>query len=252
MIQNILSRNKKDLQKGQSMLEFIVVFFSLLLCTLAIIEVCRFLAFRNKLHGATLHALEEVFYSDIDLREKGYIPKEKIDIKLENKALKKSIKYNILSLLRYESMDKISMEKTDSSNKFITIEKFDIRIDGKFIYDKRNNIASGIYLETQTCLPVLFSSFFNQFSTNSTLGHKKEKRSCLGRFMKNFPYSLFWYHVRTAVYAPWPATTEIYTNGIGIPKKFSFLNQGINKDIESFLDTGNISYYLEKKMSHEL
>ena len=74
----VLSK-KINSEIGQTMIEFLIVYFFLFLCFVSVIEISRLLAFKNSLQAVTSYIAHKIAYSQIDLLNKGILNSEKLN-----------------------------------------------------------------------------------------------------------------------------------------------------------------------------
>lgn len=185
MITNIL---RMRIERGQTLVEFILCFGLILVTLFLSIEVIRLLAFQSFFERSAYVAVKRIVLKELSL-----FSQEKLNDAYVRKTVEKVLK------------NKISKEGFF----FSTLTR---KIKPQFhIYSHvLNHVAGsrypGIYLKINLCLPTLFQDL---------LGSRKkfQYRDCLGMF-QNHSQSLSMIRVRTAVFVPLPASHEIFYHGL--------------------------------------
>lgn len=238
-------------ESGQTLIETLIVYSCLFFCAFFVIEVTRFLAFKNCLQAATSYIVHQISYSQIDLLQKNKIPSqygiyENIDKKFEDSITSALEKYLNSISTTFFSYD--NNEKNKSQNGVLFLTHHDVRVYLKFVNDSKN-LPAGVYIESQSCLPVLFSSFFRHFKDKSNLGNPihSDSKNCLGHFNSSPQIPLYWLRARVAAYSPWPASTQIFNAGLAQPAQFDFLEQENRDDVLNALDSQNLSKFFTLK-----
>ncbi|WGL60192.1 hypothetical protein QEJ31_01060 [Pigmentibacter sp. JX0631] len=222
---------------GLTLLEFVFIFPTIIFLAISIVEISRLYSFKLFLQAIT---------NDISI----YLSHQKLKINISSDSeiddIKNEIKKNIVI-----KIDNFPTYKIQSNYEKIGKYSNSIYLDIVFIDSIKEKIPSGIYLKINTCLPLLFSKFLNEyFYKEISIGKKSENnsnknRNCLGHFLTyETKESVFYFRVRSAAYIPWPASTNIFLKGLYIPDKFygmetinetekrNFFMQNIGKNLE--------------------
>ena len=205
---------------GQIIIEFIVTYSLLLICLFAVIEIARLIAFKNCLQSTTSYLAHKIAYSQIDLVQKNLILNQDGIYENENKNIADKLSIEIEKNLNLISTTLFSFDNTG----VLYLNKQDVRVYLKLV-NNSELLPSGVYIEAQTCLPVLFSSYFRHFKGKSQVGNtiQDDSRTCLGHFNSSPRIPLYWFRVRVAAYSPWSASTQIFNHGLALPQQFELL-----------------------------
>ncbi|KAB8033220.1 hypothetical protein [Fluviispira multicolorata] len=238
-------------QKGQVLLEGLVANLILFLCAFSIIEIVRLLAFKAVLHSVVSDLTLQISHSELALKRAGIISQNSVNSSLDNVSYENEIKNSFRKVLSLFPTSRISFanEKNSSQSVVYALPQYNFLIRIDFIFTAKPN-PSGVYMKVNTCLPVLFASFFNN-SKNSEevkIGRESQKkRNCLGQFSNtNFLNQLFWFRIRSSSYAPWPASTQIYEKGFALPRSVIGLEDNIIKETKIFINDQNLTPYFFK------
>ncbi len=234
-------------ENGQTLIESLIAYTLLFLCTFFVIEIARLLAFKNCLQAATSYIAHKVAYAQIDLLQKNTLKNQSEVIINGNKDISKKISNEMegyinkisTTLFSYDSKENIP-----SSSDVLYLEKHHVNLYLKFINNSAD-ASPGVYIESQTCLPVLFSSYFKKIKGNSEVGTtvKDLSRTCLGHFNTSSVLPIFWFRVRVSAYSPWPASTQIFHSGLALPEKFSFLEKENTNDALSAINNFKLTNF---------
>lgn len=251
-----MQKNKK--QYGQSMIESLIVISILLIVCYGSIEIMRLLAFKSVLHSITSYISHQIAYKQLSLIQKKIIP-ENENILLKNSIVKKNASEQINQQLASLYSSKISFgHRQKDESKVLFVQKHMTSIDIKIINSpiNPNQLPAGVYINVRACLPVLFFSYFaNMPSKTIIIGEKsdeKDERNCQGLYSNNLFSPLFWFKVRSAAYSPWPASSEIFRNGIGVPEEFPGLNNKTRKETTEKIFTTNLTPYFSDEVKNAL
>jgi len=232
---------------GQALVESILVYALLFLCAFAVIEITRLIAFKNCLQSSTSYIAHKIAYSQIDLLQKNKISNHTGIYENDNKQFSKKISTEIESYLNTISTTFFSYDNPENNKDksgVLYIKKHDVRVYVKLVYNSQL-LPSGIYIESQTCLPVLFSSYFRHFKEKVDIGKsvQNDSRTCLGHFNASLRIPLYWFKVRVFAYSPWPAATQIFQYGLALPDKFEALEQENRKDVLTAIESHPLTQY---------
>ena len=248
---------KKD--GGQALIEFIISFFLLFLCSLSIIEVARLISFKNSFQAATSFVTHKIAYSQIDLIENEIIQKNTDIYNMDNSKFIDNVSNEIENYFKNNSIRLYSFDNnsTNSMSNVLALDEQNVRTRIKIV-NYSSTLASGVYLESQTCLPVLFSIYFkfigqkgNTHSIEVGNSVSNQKRTCLGYFNTNKSLPLSWFSIRVAAYSPWPASTQIYYHGIPQPVETKILEQENAMDIQQTIKKNNLTRFFYKEKNYE-
>jgi hypothetical protein len=241
-----ISKTKKSNESGQSLFEFLITIFIIILCTFSVIEISRFISFKNCLQASTSYLAHKIAYNQIDLINKRLLSNEDEIIIDENNQVSKNVSEEIEKTLNTIATSLISFDFSDSSENVHTIEKYDVRVNLKII-NNTNSLPSGVYIEAQTCLPILFAGFFKNSSQSNEIGKvsKFKNRTCLGQFNSSSNLPLSWLKVRVAAYSPWTPALQILQKGIATPEQFKYLEKENRQDSIEFINSGHLLEYFD-------
>lgn len=255
------------LESGQTLVEFVITYLLLFLCALAVIEIARLIAFKNCLQSVTSYLAHKIAYTQIDLMEKHKIPEQGGIFENENRKFSDQISGEIENYLNLIASTRFSYDNNETNTNqsgVLFIKKHDVRVYLKFVNNSQS-FPSGVYIESQTCLPVLFSSYFRHFKTfhnekgvrnwseenivssasagNVEIGKRVEgqDRTCLGHFNFSSKVPLQWFRVRVSAYSPWPASTQIFKHGLALPPRFKSLEQENRNDILKAINSNKLT-----------
>lgn len=242
---NIFSTSKNH--RGQTLIEFLITFSILILCSWVVIEVSRLIAFKNCLQAATSYVAHKISYSEIHYLQTNVLDtnlnmaknkRERISLKISSE-LENYLEKIMTTHFSYDNR----LDQNENSD-LLYIKKHDIRVYLKLVSSDKK-LSSGVYLQTQTCLPVLFSSYFRNFKSKNEIGKTvaDDSRSCLGHFHSSPLSPLYWFRVRVAAFSPWPASTEIFSHGLTPPKQFELLEQDNRNNILTAIKTEKLSLF---------
>ncbi|MES2616186.1 MAG: hypothetical protein V4591_12325 [Bdellovibrionota bacterium] len=225
------------------MIESLITYFLLFLCAFSVVEIARLITFKNCLQAANSYIAHKIAYSQIDLTQKNLLSKNSGEN--DKKELSKKVSNEIENYLNKISSTLISYDnkEKDSAGVYF-IKKHDVRVRLKFVYNS-NALPSGVYIESLTCLPVLFSSYFRHIKDKTQVGKLShdDSRTCLGNFNSSVQLPLYWFRVRVAAYSPWPASTQIYNSGLALPNKFEALEQDNRIDALAAINSGKLTEF---------
>ena len=177
-------------ERGQALIEFIISFFFIFLCCISLIEIARLISFKNSFQAATSYVTHKIAYSQIDLLEKNIIQKNRETYNMDNSKFMNNVSNEIETYFKNNSIRLYSFDNnnTNRNENVLALEEQNVRTRIKIV-NNSSTLASGVYLESQTCLPVLFSIYFKflgeKINTSSLeVGNSVEnnKRTCLGYF----------------------------------------------------------------------
>lgn len=233
--------------RGQALVESLFVYIFVFLMSFCVIEIARLQAFK-----ALLQTSVNYYAKYLSLEEMRLIKNHTFDLnskKIEsNTMFEKRFALLIekdLSLMGTSSFAfDHAVQKKYKNNVWLKID---------FIAQHTSQSPPGIHIKAQTCLPVLFSSFFQIFlpKNNIEIGRKindpANERNCLGEFVRTNKNTalfqaktpVFWFRVRAAGYSPWPASTQIFFKGLGISKKIHFIDDSQREKFIKRLDEVN-------------
>lgn len=237
------------------MLESLIVYVLLFLCTFAVVEVARLIAFKNSMQAITSYIAHKIAYSQIDLTKKNILYETMSNVPNRNNIQNKNYLTSKISreISSYLNGIKISLISFDHNNDFkkstdvLSIENRAVRVDLKA--DRK-----GFYLESQTCLPVLFSLYFRSLHKKVHVGEKKggSGKDCLGRFNSSSNLPIYWFTVRVAAFSPWPASTEIFNRGLAQPKKFESLEALNREHVLNTISSHNLTQYFNTEKNKNI
>jgi hypothetical protein len=257
---------KNGNQSGQSLIENIVANFILLLCAFSVIEVSRLLAFKSYLQVLGADTVRQISFSQLSLIRGGVIPKLYEQNEIQMKIFEKKIKKNIEKKLNLfqTSLFSFDKRKSNQNQEFLYLEEHHISLQVSFIYGEKSNMKSkkvpGVYLKINSCLPVLFSGYFRNFTkhdkiipqigkaiSDKNLSEEESSRNCLGYYSSsNILAPLFWFRVRSAAYFPWPASSSIYEKGFSFPNNVSGIENKYRENVFQSLENVDLSLFFNE------
>jgi len=215
-------------QKGQGVVEYLLVCLILLLCTYIVIEIVRFLSFKIVLQTAVSFRTNEIAEIHYDLLQKGIVKQNILIQNLKDKGFIDLYSSAIEEDINNLNTSKISYDEKKGKGGVLFIKKHSVKLTIHFVNEGNTEKAPGVYVKAQSCLPVLFSYFYKNQS-RITVGKKvlqeDDNRNCLGQFTSSSASPIFWFSVRAAAYAPWPASTDIYQKGFPLPLEMKMMSQ---------------------------
>lgn len=251
-----MQKNKK--QNGQSLIESLVVISILLLTAYGSIEIMRILAFKSVLHTVTSYLSHQIAYNQLAFIREKDIPEKENSILTKSK-IKDDAAQQINHQLNSLYSSQISLDanrKSDNSILFIKEHMTALSIHIVNSSHHTQSLPAGVYINAHACLPVLFSSYFKITPAKETkIGVKsddEENRNCLGLYSNNVFSPLFWFQIRSASYSPWPASSEIFQHGLGIPQEVPGLKTSHRqKTIEKILSMDLLPYFNSRTRNEE-
>lgn len=222
--------------KGQALVESLFTYLLIFLTSFCVIEIARLQAFKMLLqisvnYYAKYLALDEmkiIRNHEFILDSKKIISSHKIESQLK-KFIADDLALMGTSLFSFDHNTKKLSHHT-------------IWVDVDLLAQQTSQSPPGIHIKAQTCLPVLFSGFFNSFLHNLQIGRAindpNHERNCLGEFIhahqnENTQTPLFWFRIRAATYSPWPSSTQIFYKGFAMPQKIRLIEA---EQYKKFLD----------------
>jgi hypothetical protein len=246
---------RSDMNSGQTLVEFIIVYVLLFLCAFAVVEIERIIAFKNCLQASTSYIAHKIAYSQIDLLKNHKITDQTGIYENDNKQFSKKISTEIESYLNKISTTFFSYDNNENAANEAGvryIKKHDVRVYLKLANNSKS-LPSGIYIESQTCLPVLFSSYFRHFKEKFEVGKSlqddTDSRTCLGHFNASSRIPLYWFKIQVFAYSPWPAATQIFKHGLALPDKFEALEQENRKDVLAAIDALPLTQFFNSTLN---
>jgi len=242
-------------EKGQALVESLIVFGILFMVVFATIEVARLLAFKNCLQSISSDIAEQISYNQLGLIRKNIIPEQSSNLNQVDPIFIKELQEQVAHKLNHFSTALISFDKRESNKNqnLLYLNKQESRVYLKFIKDKK---SAGVYIQINTCLPVLFSSYFRTFAKNispkTEIGHKiknnpggESNKNCLGEYTSRSIFApLLWSSVRATAYMPWPASTQIFNNGLALPEETYGLEKKNRTAVLDMLSQTNLTKFL--------
>lgn len=231
-------------QTGFATIEYLISFPLVFISFLFVLEIIRLSAYKTQMQILSNTQARLIAYRQIELMEKGIVPKNEMILNVEKNVLIDDIKKNMSDQLDKNQMQLISFDQFDGSKQGVLKTKHsEIDVSIKIVTTKKikNNLRPGVYVKVTSCLPVLFSGYFRHFfndqkiNVGKSVGKETENRTCLGQFSGSSIEPFFWFRVRTASYAPWPASTGIYLKGYAQPDQLFGLEDKYRKEISDFV-----------------
>jgi hypothetical protein len=151
--------------------------------------------------------------------------------------------------------------KKDQEREVLYLTKPDLDISISFVNQAQpaSKQQPGVYIKVNSCLPVLFSSYFQNISKDKSIeiGRKvknpNQNRTCLGHFSNSKFAPLFWFRVRASSYSPWPAASEIYLKGYAFPKNIYGLENEYRQDVRRGIEELNLAkFFLGSKNDEKI
>ncbi len=218
-------------QSGQALVESLITYFLLFLVSFSVIELVRLQTFKMLFQVSVNYYAKYIALDEMSFIRNQYFANNP-DTSFASTKLEAKIQYAIQKDLARLGTSLVSFE-ADSTifTKHQINTKIDLIKDHKKYKTQNESYFAGVHLKATTCLPVLFSSFLNRFTgpEKVVIGRKTQddpfNRDCLGQFFSSNKAPKIWFRVRAAGYSPWPASTQIFYHGIGIPKKFKLIDQ---------------------------
>ncbi|WP_186645141.1 hypothetical protein [Fluviispira vulneris] len=241
-------RKKTELTSatGQVLIEALISQVILALSAFALIEIARLLAFKAVFKAAVSDIALQISHSELALKRNRAIPQSHSNSSFKSEIYDDNIKKQLHHTLKLFPTSFISFEKElNAENIWVySIPHHTYTISLQFVFSHFSH-PEGVYLKVTTCLPVLFSSFFNP---SIQVGRRSQaKRNCLGHFAgAKWHYPIYWYRVRVSTYVPWPASTQIFEKGLAIPEKIHGLEEDIIKETKEFIYAVDLSQYIFK------
>lgn len=229
-------------QAGQALVETLFSFLLLFLSLFVVLEVTRLVAYKTLLQTLTSAAAKRISYSHLELLDRGIVSREKGTFELNHPKFRDQISDQISKDLHQMGSVLLSFDQknaTGDSQGVLYLNKSVADLSIQFVNqsDQNSKLQSGVYIKVNSCLPVLFSSYFRNMAKDQAvdmgkkIGSQDQNRNCLGEFSASNWEPLFWFRVRAASYAPWPASSEIYLKGYAIPKKLYGLEDDSRQDV---------------------
>ncbi|BBH53485.1 hypothetical protein [Fluviispira sanaruensis] len=232
---------------GQVLVESLITQVILAISAFALIEIVRLLAFKAVFKAAVSDIALQISHSELALKRNGSIPQKHSLSSFKSIVYDDKIKKQLQHTLKLFPTSFISFEKElNAENKWIySIPHHNYTISLQFVFSNLSH-PEGVYLKVTTCLPVLFSSFFNP---SMQVGRRSQaKRNCLGHFAGAKTYNpIYWYRVRVSTYVPWPASTQIFEKGLAMPVSIYGLEENITQETMEFIREVDLSQYIFKE-----
>lgn len=231
-----ISEQSHPYESGQALLEAVVAFSILFLSFFLVIEVVRLVAYKTLLQTITSATARQIAYTQLDLINRDLLS----DGKSKNKNFEDDVSNKISKDLNSMESALLSFDhKKNQDRGVLYLTRPDLDISILFVNQKKPESTQqpGVYLKVNSCLPVLFSSYFQNISKDKSteIGRKvknlNQNRTCLGHFSNSKFTPLYWFRVRASSYSSWPAASEIYLKGYAFPKDIYGLENEYRQDV---------------------
>lgn len=245
---------------GQTLIETLISFGVLFLSAFAVIEVVRLLAFKTMLQTVTSSTAMWISHSHLELLRANIIPNSNGIFYLSDKEFERRISDKISNDLMQMKTTLISFDHRDGQvSGVLSLARPDISVSVQFVNQTHSKgLQSGVHIKVNTCLPVLFSSYFKSIAHNQntevgkSVGTGDRNRTCSGHFSASKMAPLFWFRVRAAAYSPWPASSEIYLKGYAFPQKIYGLENEFRQDVSRAIQELSLNSFFMKRENNGL
>lgn len=218
----------KSNSEGMTLLEFIFMIPLFFILLFGIIEIARVYSFKLYLQTITNDAVIFLAHAHLNILSLDRYEKERLEDTIRKNLEKKISNFPTINI----SLNQAELNDLKNNTIYMALE---------FINTEHKEYPKGVYLKINACLPVFFPTILNNlFDNNINIGKsvnskEKNKRNCLGHFLGvggAFPGLFF--RIRSAAYFPWPASSNIFINGLYLPDKFLGLENVDEKQKENF------------------
>jgi hypothetical protein len=230
---------------GQVLVESLITYFMLTLLFFISMEVIRLVAVKAYVQNYANMVTRDLAF------QAGYFLKEN---SFNNEALQKNlneeIKNNFQKNFQLRDISRYSFAPSEREG-VLALNTIPVKIDLKTPWAETKAVNAkeefGVYTSMYVCIPVMFSSVYEYAKGDTTMGHdvnSSGSQDCLGQYFSQDVRGIFWFRIRVASYAPWPASLEILTHGYGLPTTVAHLETEIYDDTLRGLDNMPLTKYL--------